>query len=86
MTKSCVICGGTADEGELLLDAPCGQHHVCPDCVPSYFEKATNNESLFPPTCCEQIFMLEEYEEYVPFEVAWGYQVKQAGEYSVLAK
>jgi hypothetical protein len=30
--------------------------------------------------------MLEDYEEYVPFEVAWGYQVKQAGEYSVLAK
>jgi hypothetical protein len=32
------------------------------------------------------MFMLQEYEEYVPFDVAWAYQVKEQGEYVVLAK
>ncbi|KAF2036042.1 hypothetical protein EK21DRAFT_52351, partial [Setomelanomma holmii] len=84
--KSCVICGGTENEGELLIAAPCQRHFVCPDDISSFFQRATDNESLFPPKCCGQMFMLAEYEDYVPFDVAWAYQVKEAGEYAVLAK
>jgi len=84
--KSCVICGGEESEGELLIQAPCGSHFVCPDDVASFFERATDNESLFPPKCCGQIFMLQQYEEYVPFDVQWAYQVKEQGEYATLAK
>ncbi|CAN9397112.1 unnamed protein product [Alternaria alternata] len=86
MSKSCVICGTEESEGELLLEAPCGRHWVCPDDVGSFFENATNNESLFPPQCCETMFMLEDYEDYTSFEIAWAYQMKQQGEYSILAK
>lgn len=84
--KSCVICGGEESEGEVLIDAPCGQHSVCPDDVASFFERATQNESLFPPKCCKQIFILEQYEEHVPFEISWAYRVKEQGEYATLAK
>jgi hypothetical protein len=85
-TKECVICGSIESDGELLVAAPCRVHWVCADDVSAFFERATDSESLFPPKCCGQIFMLSEYEEYVPFDVAWQYQVKEQGEYSVLAK
>jgi hypothetical protein len=86
MSKSCVICGSEESDGELLLDAPCGRHWICADDVGSFFENATNNESLFPPKCCGQMLMLEEFEDYMPFEVAWAYRVKEQGEYAILAK
>lgn len=50
--ESCVICGGDENEGP-LVEAPCGTHWVCHDDVSSFFERATDNESLFPPKCCE---------------------------------
>jgi hypothetical protein len=84
--KSCVICGGEEGEGEILIQAPCRTHWVCEDDVASFFERATQNESLHPPKCCGQIFLLQEYEDYVPFEISWPYQVKEHGEYATLAK
>jgi hypothetical protein len=54
--------------------------------VGSFFENATNNESLFPPKCCGQMLLLQDYESYVPFDVAWDYQMKEQGEYAILAK
>jgi hypothetical protein len=30
--------------------------------------------------------MLNDYEDYVSFDVAWAYQVKEQGEYAILAK
>jgi hypothetical protein len=84
--KSCVICGGEESAGEVLVEAPCRTHWVCTDDVASFFERATQNESLFPPKCCGQIFLLQDYEDHVPFEVSWPYQVKEHGEYATLAK
>jgi hypothetical protein len=84
--KGCVICGGEEKDGELLVAAPCSRHWVCPDDIISFFERATQNESLFPPKCCGQMFMLQEYEDYIPFDTAWAYQVKEQGEYAILAK
>jgi hypothetical protein len=86
MAKACVICGGDETSGETLLEAPCQRHWVCTDDVGSFFERATENESLYPPKCCGQIFSLDLYEAYVPFDVQWAYQMKEQGEYSVLAK
>jgi hypothetical protein len=82
------LCNLRSEEkhGELLIAAPCGRHWVCRDDVSSFFRHATQNESLFPPRCCDQMFMLQEYEEYVPFDIAWAYQVKEQGEYALLAK
>ncbi|KAL5114843.1 hypothetical protein ACEQ8H_007272 [Pleosporales sp. CAS-2024a] len=84
--KACVICGGEEKDGELLVAAPCRRHWVCPDDVSSFFQRATSNESLFPPKCCGQMFILEDYEELVPFDISWAYQVKEQGEYSILIK
>ena len=86
MAKSCVICGSDESEDEVLVAAPCGRHFVCGDDIASFFENATNNESLFPPKCCGQMFMLQDYENHLPFEVSWAYQVKEQGEYAILAK
>ncbi|CAA9960022.1 RING finger domain containing protein [Pyrenophora teres f. maculata] len=86
MSNSCMVCGSEESEVDLLLSVPCGRHWVCPDDVASFFEHATNNESLFPPKCCDQILMLADYEDHVPFDVAWAYQEKEQGEYAILAK
>lgn len=86
MAKTCVVCGGDETNGEQLVEAPCQRHWVCTDDVGNYFELATESESLYPPKCCGQIFLLEMYEAYVPFDVLWAYQMKEQGEYSVLAK
>jgi hypothetical protein len=84
--NSCVICGDEGSEKEMLVAAPCGRHWVCSDDVSTFFERATENECLYPPKCCNQVFMLEDYEEHVPFEISWSYQVKEQGEYAILAK
>jgi hypothetical protein len=86
MSEYCVICRGDGTDGEILVPAPCGKHWICTEDVVRYFEQATASESLFPPKCCDKIFLLEEYGSYVPFEVSWAYQVKQHGEYAFLAK
>ncbi|KAF2629593.1 hypothetical protein BU25DRAFT_318935, partial [Macroventuria anomochaeta] len=59
---------------------------VCTNDVGSFFECATENESLYPPKCCGQIFLLDLYESHIPFDVQWAFQMKEQGEYSVLAK
>ncbi|KAF1925423.1 uncharacterized protein M421DRAFT_70024 [Didymella exigua CBS 183.55] len=87
MAKTCVICGGNEEaDGNTLIEAPCQRHWVCTDDVTSFFERATENESLYPPKCCGQIFLLDLYDGCVPFDVQWAYQMKEQGEYSVLAK
>ncbi|KAF3008822.1 hypothetical protein E8E13_010704 [Curvularia kusanoi] len=61
-------------------------HWVCKDDIGSFFLRATETESLYPPKCCGQIFLLEVYEPHLEFDVSWAYQVKEQGEYAVLAK
>jgi hypothetical protein len=86
MAKTCVICGDDEAGGEQLLEAPCQRHWVCTGDVASFFKRATESEGLYPPKCCGQIFLLDLYESYVPFDVQWAFQMKEMGEYSVLAK
>ena len=86
MDKTCMICSSEESKVRLLLDAPCGRHWVCSDDVASFFENATNNESLFPPKCCGQTLMLRDYEEHVPLDVAGAYKAKEQGEYAVLTR
>jgi hypothetical protein len=84
--KSCVICGGTEDEGEVLVSTPCRRHWVCPDDIADFFKRATDNESLYPPKCCDQVFMIDEYDSHVPFEISWPFRIQQSGEYAILAR
>ncbi|KAI4645117.1 hypothetical protein J4E93_005917 [Alternaria ventricosa] len=62
MSKSCVICGTEESESELLIEAPCRRHLVCADDLASFFENATNNESLYPPQCCDVMFVKQQGE------------------------
>lgn len=86
VSKQCIICGDEENEDQKLVAAPCKRHFVCSDDMASFFENATANESLFPPKCCGQIFLLDEYEDLVPFDIAWAYQVKEQGEFAILAR
>ncbi|KAF2130857.1 hypothetical protein P153DRAFT_312897, partial [Dothidotthia symphoricarpi CBS 119687] len=82
INKSCMICGTEED----LLATPCGTHWVCTEDVADFFESATRSESLFPPKCCGETLLLEDYEAHVPFEASWAYHVKQKGEYAIPPK
>lgn len=86
MVNSCVICGEEEGEETLLLRLPCDRHYVCREDVGDFFVRATESESLYPPQCCGQILMLDEWMDHVPFEVQWAFQAKEQGEYAVLPK
>jgi hypothetical protein len=86
MEKFCVICRDPRSDNTLLVQAPCGRHWVCTDDVANFFERAAENESLFPPNCCDREFLLEEYERYVPPGISQAYRMKAQGEYAVFAK
>jgi hypothetical protein len=83
---TCVICGDLQTEEALLIRAPCGRHHVCSDDLEQYFRQATKDESQYPPSCCDAPFMLTDYDEHLPFEISWEYQIKEHGEYSIQKK
>jgi hypothetical protein len=84
--ETCLICGDFHTEEVPLIPAPCERHHVCLDDLEQYFRQATKDESQYPPSCCDTPFMLAEYENHLPFEVAWEFQIKEQGEYSVQKK
>ncbi|EMD69276.1 hypothetical protein COCSADRAFT_56374, partial [Bipolaris sorokiniana ND90Pr] len=69
-----------------FIKAPCGAHFVCPDDIASFFEHATNDESLYSPKCCNRVFLLDEYKDHIPADIALAYHNKEQGEYSILAK
>ncbi|KAF2792460.1 hypothetical protein K505DRAFT_278765 [Melanomma pulvis-pyrius CBS 109.77] len=85
MPESCIICGDDNTTSPLFT-APCGNHYVCSDDLESFFRNAIKDESLYPPQCCSEPFLLEVFGEALPFELFWDYQVKERGEYSVQKK
>ncbi|KAJ5065708.1 hypothetical protein J3E72DRAFT_182704 [Bipolaris maydis] len=81
-----MICRSDESKGDPFIKAPCGEHFVCADDIASFFEYAINDESLYPPKCCNQIFLLDEYKDHIPADIASAYHSKEQGEYSILAK
>ncbi|KAI0690700.1 hypothetical protein BC835DRAFT_1548023 [Cytidiella melzeri] len=47
---SCTVCGDDTNEG---YTAPCGHDFDIP-CLREMFRRATHDESLYPPKCCQQ--------------------------------
>lgn len=82
----CMICRSDESKGDPFIKAPCGEHFVCANDIASFFEYAINDESLYPPKCCNQIFLLDEYKDHIPADIASAYHSKEQGEYSILAK
>lgn len=86
MPRECALCMEADSEEKPLLELPCFNHWVCHDCISHYFVNATNNESLFPPQCCEEPIQIEKYEKHVPGDVQLAYHLKEQGEYTILPK
>jgi hypothetical protein len=81
----CLVCGDTEIDTDLIW-APCDRHVLCEPDLNSWFERATNNESLFPPNCCGWEFTPSEYGYYLDPEVLRAYRAKANGEFSVLPR
>lgn len=87
MPRACVICGEADSEDSPLIELPCFRHWVCREsCIASYFESATSSESLYPPQCCKEPILLEEFESFIPDDVKSAFLVKEQGEYTILPK
>ncbi|ORY18729.1 hypothetical protein BCR34DRAFT_595955 [Clohesyomyces aquaticus] len=83
--KTCVICGDEEEaEGEAqLIQSPCERHWLCESCLEETFRLAMKDEKHYPPQCCDAIFLIDEFEDALDFNLAWDYRVKERGEYSV---
>ncbi|KAF2107283.1 hypothetical protein BDV96DRAFT_693520 [Lophiotrema nucula] len=90
-TRECVSCADDeADGATVLYDTECGAHHfMCAECLHTLFKLATKDEKHYPPRCCNDetsVLLISKFEEVLPFEVAWDFQAKEAGEYSINPK
>ncbi|KAF2005102.1 hypothetical protein P154DRAFT_530776 [Amniculicola lignicola CBS 123094] len=85
MSRDCVLCGDEETEETRFVQSPCTRHFFCLDCLPSVFEHAMNDESLYPPKCCDRngIFFIDDYEHILDYELVWQFKMKEQGEYSV---
>ena len=86
MENFCLICMDPESDQILLVQAPCRRHWLCTDDVANCFKRAAERESLFPPACCDRIFLIDDYERYVPSDISQAYRMKAQGEYAVPAK
>ncbi|KAG9699687.1 hypothetical protein KCU95_g3684, partial [Aureobasidium melanogenum] len=55
---TCVACTDTFPWSN-ILETPCG-HHYCIECLSELFELSMQDETLYPPRCCQQTIPLEE--------------------------
>ena len=86
MSKTCVICGDEEKAESPLHRNPCGRHYACNDDLQDFFRNAIKDESLYPPDCCREPFLLMDYEDVLPFDLLFEYQSKEQGEYAVQKK
>jgi len=79
-----IECAACTDSDRYITmhRVPCG-HHYCKPCLTRYVVLATNDESLYPPSCCSQKFPLQigPLRAAVPNSVLIRYDIK-AEEYT----
>jgi len=85
-SRSCVICGEEESEQSSHIELPCWNHWVCKDDLADFFVRATENESLYPPRCCDEMLLLDQFEQHVPQDVQVDFMMKAQGEYQVMQK
>ncbi|KAH9950515.1 hypothetical protein B0H21DRAFT_538336 [Amylocystis lapponica] len=71
--ENCVICTDTIKGPEIR--APCG-HYYDQACLIDLFRSATTDESLFPPRCCQQPFILADIRRYLSVELSHSFERK----------
>ncbi|KAI0786014.1 hypothetical protein C8Q75DRAFT_773761 [Abortiporus biennis] len=73
--NDCIICGDKIDGVEIR--APCG-HFYGLDCLTDLFRSTINDESLFPPRCCQQPFVLDDVRQHLGHKLASTFERKSA--------
>jgi hypothetical protein len=58
-----------------LFQAPCG-HFYCRQCLRDLTEAAIRDEGLFPLRCCGQKFIVEQFLQHLPAQVASAFRTK----------
>ena len=86
VNHNCLICSEEESEQSSHIELPCWNHWVCKDDLSDFFVRATENESLYPPRCCNEYILLDEFEQYVPQDVQVAFMMKAQGEYQILQK
>ncbi|KAJ4015282.1 hypothetical protein NW752_006735 [Fusarium irregulare] len=56
-TEQCIVCGEDHPDTD-TLETLCS-HNWCQGCLVDYVEKSMEDESLFPPKCCNQTILIE---------------------------
>ncbi|TCD67542.1 hypothetical protein EIP91_012296 [Steccherinum ochraceum] len=69
----CIICGDTI--AGRVIQTLCG-HTFDLDCIESMFRRATRDESLFPPRCCQISIPLPDVENYLDSELVSLFEQK----------
>lgn len=77
MARECMICGEEQGEEMKLIELPCFNHWVCKDDISGFFQNATTNESLYPPSCCDEPILLDRYDQHVPQTVQLAFRMKE---------
>ena len=71
--QECVICTDPIRGPEVR--APCG-HYYDVSCLIDLFRSATSDESLFPPRCCRDPFVLQDVRQFLGEGLAKAFQAK----------
>ncbi|EMD34829.1 hypothetical protein CERSUDRAFT_86245 [Gelatoporia subvermispora B] len=79
---TCVVCMDTISDVDII--APCG-HHYDKDCILLLFERATEDESLFPPRCCSEKIPLVTVHAYMSADLLQRFREKSE-EFSTLKR
>ncbi|CAG8951125.1 hypothetical protein HYFRA_00006523 [Hymenoscyphus fraxineus] len=62
--NTCVICLDENLPSSQVALRPCG-HTYCGPCVQEHFDKSLQDESIFPPACCDQEIIPEEVNSFL---------------------
>jgi len=77
-TRGFLLCVACDDEPPLddLWKAPC-QHAYCTECIEQLFRLSMDDETLYPPKCCQQIIPWSDVEAFVSQELATAFKGKR---------
>ena len=73
-SRHCIVCDLTKPLVD-VYQAPCG-HFYCQECIQTYFELSTTDETQFPPRCCRKIIPLQSVKIYLGPGVAQTFEEK----------
>ncbi|KAJ0281911.1 hypothetical protein CBS470a_008073 [Colletotrichum nupharicola] len=73
--EKCDMC--TDEYPQTYLFQTTCNHKYCPGCIIDLFEASINDESLFPPRCCGNVFSTAEHEHVLGYELLERWRVKE---------